>query len=122
VAQSSCEAEYVVAANATCQALWLTQVLAEIQGKASGVPLLKVDNKSAIALIKNHVLTGQSRHIEVKYHLVWVSAAGGLIIVEFVGTEGQLGDVLTNSLGRVKFQLLYDRVVLINIDKQHVKV
>jgi hypothetical protein len=75
VAQSSCEAEYVVAANATCQALWLTQVLAEIQGKASGVPLLKVDNKSAIALIKNHVLTGQSRHIEVKYHLVWVSAA-----------------------------------------------
>jgi hypothetical protein len=29
-----------------------------------------VDNKSAIALIKNPVLHGQSKHIKVKYHLV----------------------------------------------------
>jgi hypothetical protein len=32
--------------------------------------LLRVDNKSTIALIKNPVLHGQSKHIEVKYHLV----------------------------------------------------
>jgi hypothetical protein len=75
VAQSSCEAEYIAAANATCQALWLSRVLAEIQGTVPGVPLLKIDNKSAISLIKNHVLSGQSRHIEVKYHLVRESAS-----------------------------------------------
>jgi hypothetical protein len=32
--------------------LWLTCVLAEIQGKAPSVLVLKVDNKSAIVLIK----------------------------------------------------------------------
>jgi hypothetical protein len=58
VAQSSCEAEYIATANTTCQALWLNRVLAEVQGTDPGVPLLNIDNKSAIGLIKNPVLTG----------------------------------------------------------------
>jgi hypothetical protein len=33
VVQSSYEAEYIVAANAACQALWLARVLAEVQGR-----------------------------------------------------------------------------------------
>jgi hypothetical protein len=49
-----------------------------------GVPQLKVDNKSAIVLIKNPMLTRQSCHIEVKYHLVRESVARGLISVDFV--------------------------------------
>jgi hypothetical protein len=32
VAQSSCESEYITVANAMCQALWLAQVIAEVQG------------------------------------------------------------------------------------------
>jgi hypothetical protein len=61
VAQSTCEAEYIGAANAACQALWLAQVLAEVQGVARKALMLKVDNKSAIALIKNPVLHGQRK-------------------------------------------------------------
>jgi hypothetical protein len=49
-----------------CQALWLARVLAEVQGSVSSTPLLRVDNKSVIVLIKNSVLHGQSKHIEVK--------------------------------------------------------
>jgi hypothetical protein len=74
------------------------------RGVAPGVPLLKVDNKSAIVLIKNPVLSGQNRHIKVKYHLVHESASNGQIAVEFIETDNQLGDVLTKSLGKVKFQ------------------
>jgi hypothetical protein len=70
VAQSSCESEYIIAANVSCQALWLARVLAEVQGSTPSTPLLRVDNKSATALMKNLVLHGQSKHIEVKYHLV----------------------------------------------------
>jgi hypothetical protein len=68
--------------------------------KVDGVPLLKVDNKSEIALIKNPVLSGQRRHIEVKYHLVRKSASNDQIAMEFNGTDNQLGDVLTKSLGK----------------------
>jgi hypothetical protein len=70
VAQFSCESEYIAAANVMCQVLWLAQVLAEVQGSALNTPLLRVDNKSAIALIKNLVLHRQSKHIKMKYHLV----------------------------------------------------
>jgi hypothetical protein len=34
VTQSSCESEYIAAANATRQALWLARMLAEVQGSA----------------------------------------------------------------------------------------
>jgi hypothetical protein len=44
-----------------------------------------VDNKSAIALIKNPVLHGQ--RIEVKYHLVRKSVENGRIKVEFIRSE-----------------------------------
>jgi hypothetical protein len=103
VAQSSYESEYITTANAMCQALWLARVLAEVQGSALSTPLLRVDNKSIIALIKNPVLHGQSKHIEVKYHLVRESVENGRIKVEFIRSEEQLCDILTEPLGRVKF-------------------
>jgi hypothetical protein len=74
VAQSSCESEYITTANATCQTLWLARVLAEVQGSMPSTPLLRVDNKSTIALIKNPILHKQSKHIKVKYHIVRESA------------------------------------------------
>jgi hypothetical protein len=75
IAQSSCEAEYIAAVNATCQALWLSRVIAEMQWTTPSIPLVKVDNKSAISLIKNPVLTDKSRHVEIKYHLVRENAS-----------------------------------------------
>jgi hypothetical protein len=103
VAQSSCESEYIVAANMTCQALWLARVLAEVQGSMSSTPLLRVDNKSVIALIKNSVLHRHSKHIEMKYHLVRESTKNDRIKVEFIRSEEQLADILTKPLERVKF-------------------
>jgi hypothetical protein len=52
VAQSSCEAKYVAAANGACQALWLSRVLDELEGDKVVVPALMVDNQSAVTLIK----------------------------------------------------------------------
>jgi hypothetical protein len=79
--------EYITAANATCQALWLVRVLAEVKGSTSSTPLLRVDNKFTIALIKNPVLHEQSKHIEVKYHLVRESVENGRINVKFIRSE-----------------------------------
>lgn len=121
VAQSTCEAEYIAAANASCQALWLSRVLAEVQGVSLKAPMLKVDNKSAIALIKNPVLHGQSKHIEVKYHFVRECAENGQIKVDFIRSEEQLGDFLTKPLGKTKFQELRSKVGLVDVDRLHHK-
>jgi len=70
VALSSCEAEYIAAASATTQELWLSRLLGELLGSKVDVVELKVDNKSALALAKNPVFHGRSKHIRIKYHFI----------------------------------------------------
>ncbi|XP_033145096.1 secreted RxLR effector protein 161-like [Brassica rapa] len=52
VALSSCEAEYMAATEATKQAIWLQELMSEITGSKEEKTLIRVDNKSAIALAK----------------------------------------------------------------------
>jgi hypothetical protein len=116
VAQSSCGLIYITAAIVTCEALWLAQVLAEEHGSEPVAPLLKVENKSAIALVKNPVLFGQSKHIEVNYHLIRECEDKGLIKVKLNRSGEQLSDILTNPLGRAKFQDFSSRIGVINVN------
>jgi hypothetical protein len=115
VALSSCEAEYIAAAGAACEAVWLARLMAELVGGAVLAPKLKVDNKSAISLMKNPVHHDRSKHIDVKFHFIRECYEKKLIDVEFVGTELQLGDILTKALGRVRFQELRGEIGMKNL-------
>jgi hypothetical protein len=65
VALSSCEAEYIAAAAAACQGVWLSRLLAELVGDGTAEKFkLFVDNQSAIELSKNPVHHDRSKHIE----------------------------------------------------------
>ena len=44
VALSTCEAEYVAAATAACQAVWLRRLLGELTGEEAHMSALMVDN------------------------------------------------------------------------------
>jgi hypothetical protein len=114
VAVSSCEAEYVAAATASCQLVWLGRLLSEIVGKEIGRPMLKIDNKSAISLVKNPVLNDRSKHIDTGYHLIRDYEANGRIEVAFVRTEEQLADILTKSFYRVRFQELSLKIGMVD--------
>ena len=65
---SSCETEYVVAATAAMQAVWLSRLIADIQGTEAKSVKLLVDNKSAIALSKNPVHHDRNKH-SILHHL-----------------------------------------------------
>jgi transposase InsO family protein len=116
VAMSSCEAEYVAAASAACQGVWLRGLLASLTGVEEEQVTLKVDNQSAIALIKNPVHHERTKHIDIKYHYVRDCNENGSIVVEHVRTEDQLADILTKPLGRVKFLELRDRIGVCTAD------
>jgi hypothetical protein len=100
---SSCKVEYVAAATASCQAVWLARLLSKILNKKVERSVLRVDNKSAISLMKNPVLNDRSRHIDKSFHLIREHEANCQIGVQFIGTNEQLGDILTKSLSRIKF-------------------
>lgn len=106
VALSSCEAEYIAAATAACQGVWLARLVSDMLGTESGVPELKVDNQSAIALSKNPVFHDRSKHIDTRFHYIRECIDGNKIVLWHTSTENQLADVLTKALGRVRFQQL----------------
>ena len=104
VALSSCEAEYVAAAAAAaCQGVWLSRLIADMMGTKETPVKLLMDNMSAIALSRNPVHHDRSKHIDTKYHFIRECIEAGKVEVEHVGTAGQLADIFTKSLGRIKF-------------------
>jgi hypothetical protein len=70
VAMLSCEAEYIVAAAGACQGVCLARLLSEIKDADVIVLVLRVDNKSAISLVKNLVHHDRSKHIDVQFHVI----------------------------------------------------
>ncbi|EOY03877.1 Cysteine-rich RLK (RECEPTOR-like protein kinase) 8 [Theobroma cacao] len=70
VAQSSTEAEYISAASASNQAIWLRKLLTDLQFPQNHATDLFVDNKFAIAFTKNPVNHGKMKHIHVKFHSI----------------------------------------------------
>jgi len=112
VALSSCEAEYIAAASAATQALWLSRLLGELLGSKVDVVELKVDSKSALAVAKNPVFHGRSKHIRIKYHFIRDCLEDGSIKADHIPTTDQLADLLTKSLGKTRFQEMRKRIGL----------
>ncbi|PHU03205.1 hypothetical protein BC332_28456 [Capsicum chinense] len=67
VAQSSAEAEYVAAASATNQGIWLRKILFELDLLPEEPTVIYVDNKSAIAMAENPVQHGKTKHINFRF-------------------------------------------------------
>ena len=68
VATSTAEAEYVVAAMATKEALWLRKLLVALGVDGGAVPMGE-DNQSCLALVNNPEATGRTKHVDVAYHM-----------------------------------------------------
>ena len=104
VALSSCEAEFMAATEAAKQAIWLQELLGEINDITSEKLVIYIDNKSAIALTKNPVFHGRSKHIHRRYHFIRECVDNGLIEVQHVPGNEQRADILTKALGRIRFK------------------
>jgi len=114
VALSSCEAENVAAA-AACQGIWLSRLIADMVGTKEATVKRLMDNMSAIALSKNPVHHERSKHIDTKYHFLRECIEGGVVEVDHVGTAGQLADIFTKSLGRVRFIELWSALGVVDV-------
>lgn len=66
VAQSTAEAEYISAAAAANQAIWLQKMLKYLGQEQNDPTVLWCHNKSAIAIASNPVQHGRIKHINVK--------------------------------------------------------
>ncbi|KAH0632949.1 hypothetical protein KY284_035735 [Solanum tuberosum] len=67
VAQSTTKAEFVAAAAAVNQALWLKKILVDLHMEPTGRFKVFVDNEAAIAISHNPVFHGRTKHFKIKF-------------------------------------------------------
>jgi hypothetical protein len=105
VTTSTTEAEFVAAATATKEGLWVRKLLQDILMGLIPVQL-QCDNEAAIALIKNTTagVSGRTKHIDVQFLFTRERRLRGELTVEFVPSHMQLADILTKPLSRLNFE------------------
>jgi len=106
VAQSTAEAEYVAASSAVNQALWLRKILIDLGFHPSKATEVLCDNKSAVAMVKNPVFHGKTKHIKIKYHSIREAERENEVHILYCCGEDQLADSFTKALQKQRFELL----------------
>ena len=113
VAQSSAEAEYIAAAAAVNQALWLKRLMTDFdQGVCNQENAVKlmVDSKSAIAIAKNPVCHSRTKHFKIKFHFVREMVQDGEVSLKYCSTDIQLADIMTKALSKSRFEFLRNEI------------
>jgi hypothetical protein len=103
VSLSSTEAEYVAAASAACELVWLHQFLSELDFLPDGLTTLLTDNQSSMVLARNPANHQNTKHIRVKNHFIHEMIELREISLKYIPTDEQVADILTKPLGCVKF-------------------
>ena len=103
VALSTTEAEYMAAALAAKEALWLQKLCGDL-GYPTKAITLYCDNQAAEKLSKLQQEHQRSKHIGVQYHFLRERVALGELKVEYCATEHMVADVLTKAVGPTKYK------------------
>eukprot|EP00873_Tetraselmis_striata_P010321 jgi/Tetstr1/430585/TSEL_020382.t1 len=102
VALSTAEAEYMALCAAVCEALFLRELLRELCCAQSEATVIFEDNQRCIALTRNPMTHGRSKHIAIKYHFTREKVLSGEVAIEYCPTAQMVADALTKALGRLK--------------------
>ncbi|CAI7894688.1 unnamed protein product [Closterium sp. NIES-53] len=97
-ALSSVESEYIALFRAVREIVWQRRLLAELGEEQQGPTPLYCDSQGAIALAKNPVLHGLTKHMRVKWHWTRSMVAAGEVELYYVKTTGQPADMMTKRL------------------------
>lgn len=62
------------------------------------------DNTSVINLAKNLVIHSRTKHIDVRHHFMYDHIDKNGIVMNFIETEFQLGDIFTKPLSIERFE------------------
>ncbi|KAG8479622.1 hypothetical protein CXB51_029429 [Gossypium anomalum] len=103
VAQSTAEAEYVAAAGAVNQAIWIRKILGDLNLYQKEATEIYYDNMSAVAIVKNPVFHSRTKHFNIKLHVVREIEQAREIELVHCNSEDQVADIFTKALCTTRF-------------------
>ena len=73
--------------------------------------LLFEDNQGTIALAKNFMISGRSKHIRVRFHYVRQQIRDAVIRLSYINTKLNVADLFTEILKPATFMFHRDKLV-----------
>ncbi len=98
VTDSSTEAEYIAASDASKECMWLQHLLDAIGFQQRGPSSLYVDNNGAIVFLGDQFFHSHTKHIDVKYHILRHYTSTSQLSVHYVHSANNLADIFTKPL------------------------
>ena len=96
----------MTAAFTVCEAIWLRNILKELDHPQEKPTIIFVDNKSAIQLAMDPVHHERSKHINSRFHFLRDHVKKKTIVLEFCHTLDQVADIFTKPLTADAFRRL----------------
>ena len=122
VALSTSESEYIALCFATQEAVWLRQLMKDLQMDCTTATTMYEDNQGAIAMSRNPVLHKRTKHNDIKYHFVREKTQDGTIELNYCPTNEMVADILTKPLSKGQFEYLRCKLGLIQGHVERVRV
>lgn len=103
VSTSTAEAEYISAAAAARQGIYLKRIGIDLDINTKEPVELNIDNRAAIHMATNAADTARTKHIDVCHHFLRARVNVGDIRTVYVSTNDNPADMFTKPLAGVKF-------------------
>jgi transposase InsO family protein len=112
VALSTTEAEYIAAAQATKEAVWMRQLLADLGYEQVHPTIIHDDNQGCLALIRNPAFHNRTKHIDIQHHFIREKVEKQEVELKFCSTQDMVADILTKGLTKMKHGQFRERLGL----------
>ncbi|XP_064482932.1 uncharacterized protein LOC135395770 [Ornithodoros turicata] len=113
VALSSTEAEYISAAYASQEVLWLRPLLEDFGLVIDQPTPMFEDNQGCIKLALSEGINARTKHIDVRHHHLRDLVAHNIINFQYCESADNIADALTKPLPRPRLEALRQRMGLI---------
>ena len=110
MARSSAEVEYQAMTLATCELIWLKQLLQELRFGKDGQMTLVCNNQVTLHIAFHPVFHRRTKHIEVDCHFIREKIVLGCMTTSFVNLNNQLPDIFTKSLRDTRIQYICNKL------------
>ena len=112
--RSTTDAEYKACCDATCDAIWLMELLRDFEVDSRPF-LIKNDSQGAVCAICNQNITQRTKHIARQVGFVRDNYKRGMVTFEHIPGSENIADVLTKALGGTKHKKFTTAMGMSNI-------